>query len=287
MGVVIWLVAASGFAQTSAKVGDRSAADLQREYGSWRVLVTQDRASGAKSCRILSSDLGIAVSVSPSTESPLSLRGASPSAPGSSLRVRVDSNRALDLATAEASREVLRQMLAGQRISLEYDAWPSGRRARAEASLDGFPQAWQAASALVRRLDNVKAYLYEGCNEDYECQVMTFCETGQPYCSTVTQTCQCTEVPPPNPGGCNRTFPCGPGQVWNASGCGCDCQSSGTCPEGQEWDPVSCQCTCPPDFGCGLPREWNPWTCTCVCPEPTPDCPVGRTLDENCECARW
>ena len=285
VGVAFWLAATAGFAQRPAGIPDSSVAELHREYGNWRVLVTQNRLAGPKACRIFSSDFGIAVSVLSSAEKPLSLRGATPVGPGNSIRVRVDGHRALDLATAKASREVLRQMLAGRRVALEYDAWPSGKRIRAEASLEGFVEAWNAASVIVRQPDSVQAYLYEGCNDDYDCQVLTFCETGQPYCSVVTQSCQCTEPPPHNGGGCNQTFTCGQCQVWNASGCSCDCQASGSCPEGQMWDPVSCQCACLPDYGCGLPRVWNGWTCSCTCPDPTPQCPPGWNLDGNCECS--
>jgi hypothetical protein len=285
IGAALSLVAVAGLAQGPAGVSERSAVDLQGKYGNWRVFVTQNRVAGPKTYRILSSDLGVTVLVSPFTDKPLSLRGSTAAVPGKALRVRIDGHRALDLATAAASKEVLRQMLTGRRLVLEYDAWPSGERTRVEASLRGFADAWTAASAMVRRPESVNAYLYEGCDDDYYCQTVTFCETGEPYCSTVTQTCQCTEPPPHDEGDCNQTFPCGQGQTWNASACSCDCQESAPCPEGQVWDTTTCQCTCPPDFSCGLPREWNSWTCTCTCPEPTPQCRAGQSLNENCQCS--
>lgn len=287
IGAALWLAAVSGLAQGRANVPEGSAVDLQGEYGNWRVLVTQDGVRGPKAYRILSSDLGITVSVSGSADKPLSLRGSTPAAPGKGMKVRIDGKRALDLTTAEASRKVLRQMLTGRRISMEYDAWPSGEKIRAVASLKGFPEAWNAASAMARTPGSVQAYLYEGCDNDYYCQTVTFCDPGPPYCSELTQTCQCTEPPPHNGGGCSQTYTCGQGQVWNASACSCDCQPSGSCPEGQVWDTTSCQCTCPPDFNCGLPRVWNSWTCSCACPDPTPQCPIGWTLNDNCECSRW
>lgn len=256
----------------------------QGQYGSWSVLVTQNNATRAKLYQIVSADLGIVALVSASDEEPMVVRASGHDVRSRGLKVRVDRNRPLNLGSgSERSRDLLRQMLAGKQVVVEYTT-AEGVRQYHRASLDGFAAAWKKASALVRNLDSAPAYLYEPCDDDQFCLANTFCETGQAYCSTVTQTCQCTD---PGSGGGGPYLPCtlqcGPGHTLNTATCTCQCGAV-WCEPPQAQDPLTCICGCP-DPGCRVPQYWNYGTCTCVCPNAgTPCPPFTKWNPDECEC---
>lgn len=256
--------------------------DPQGQYGSWSVLVTQNGATKAKLYQIVSADLGIVALVSASDEEPMVVRASGHDLRSRSLKVRVDRNRPLNLGSgSERSRDLLRQMLDGKQIVVEYTT-AEGVRQYHRASLDGFAAAWKRAAALVRNLDSAPAYLYEPCDDDQFCLANTFCETGTAYCSTVTQTCQCTQ---PNPGGgTGCVHPgCGYGQVFNAAACTCEC-SAVYCEPPQVQDPMTCACGCP-DPGCPVPQMWNHGTCTCTCLNSGTICRTNTVWNPTtCEC---
>ncbi|HEX2222617.1 MAG TPA: hypothetical protein VHN15_00270 [Thermoanaerobaculia bacterium] len=282
LGAMLLVLSALSASARDASFLDSLWGEPQGKFGSWSVLVTQNNATQARLYQIVSADLGIVALVSASDEEPMVVR-ASGHDLRKNLRVRVDRNRPLSLGSgSERSRELLRQMLAGQQIVVE-SITAEGVRQYHRASLDGFAGAWKKASALVRNLDSAPAYLYEPCDDDQYCLANTFCETGQAYCSPVTQTCQCSD-PGPGGGGPPRcTISCGVGQTLNVAACTCECGAV-YCEPPQTQDPMTCACGCP-DEGCPVPKYWNYGTCTCTCPNGGTICPPYTVWNpDTCEC---
>lgn len=280
LGVALLLSAVSAISADPARVAVPA---QPAHYGDWQVVVSQDKITDAKTYQLVNSDRTIVASLSPIEGQPVSLRTFKTSL---ILKIKVDRNLPLSPDGGfETSSELLRQMLTGKQLVVEYREWPQRARKQAKVSLNGFADAWLAATAAMRERERVPVKIYEPCDDDYYCHVWTFCENAAtPYCSSVTSTCQCPE--PVNQGGgvCNPV-PCGQGQSWNASACTCECPNS--CAPGQWQHPGSCECDAACENpGCALPKNWSYGTCTCVCPPGSPtSCPARTRYDDDlCAC---